>query len=378
MRPFHRHPLFWPVVLVAWTIPALFSAGIVVEHSLETGTSIALGRAFLLNAPVWYSWAILTPLVLFLADRLPLAGPRAWRNAALHVPLAFGFALVHVVASTIGLREVIPEMAAMPWRDALLDTLGYAMEYDLMIYGALLAVSHALAALRGSRESEIRQAALEAELAEASLTTLRTRLQPRYLFETLAAIEERMAVDVQDARRLVARLAALLRHTLDAERAREVSLAEELVGLDLYLDVERERLAAPIDLDVIVDDAALEAMVPGLVLQPLAEPAMSRAGDGRAPRRIGIEMRRDGERLVVQVTTDASDGDGEGSDRIAEMRRRIETLYRGAATLEHVRVNGCSGWRLALPYRVASPRVRARHRPLHVTAREGDREGLPI
>ena len=77
---------------------------------------------------------------------------------------------------------------------------------------------------------------------EARLASLESRLQPHFLFNTLNAISALIQEDPDHAERMVERLAALLRFSLDATGRGVVPLADELKIVTDYLEIERTRL----------------------------------------------------------------------------------------------------------------------------------------
>jgi LytS/YehU family sensor histidine kinase len=172
---------------------------------------------------------------------------------------------------------------------------------------------------------------LETELARAQLQALRTQLQPHFLFNTLHAISSLMDEDVRAARRMIARLADLLRTTLDTRDQQEVTLLRELETLQLYLDIERERFSDRLRVDLMVHPETLEARVPNLMLQPLVENAIRH---GIAPLHAGgqitVSAARDEESLVLSVEDDgAGAGAGQPPEGVGlrNTRARLARLY---------------------------------------------------
>ena len=73
----------WTVIAL-WSIPALLSTLETVTFTRLAGHEIAPWRAFVAEAPQWYGWALLTPLIARLGERFPLRRPLRWRNLAVH------------------------------------------------------------------------------------------------------------------------------------------------------------------------------------------------------------------------------------------------------------------------------------------------------
>jgi two-component sensor histidine kinase len=117
---------------------------------------------------------------------------------------------------------------------------------------------------------------------EAQLKMLRYQLNPHFLFNTLNAIST-LILDNENrlANHAVTRLSEFLRYTLDQDPMKKVTLRQELEALDLYLGTERLRFAERLRLEYAVDEAAMDALVPSLLLQPLLENSLKYAVSSR-------------------------------------------------------------------------------------------------
>jgi len=196
--------------------------------------------------------------------------------------------------------------------------------------------------LRSRREQAIQ---LTNQLTEARLDALRRQLDPHFLFNTLNAIASLVERDPRGVRRMIARLGDLLRHSFEGGEEPEVTLRRELALLDLYVDIVKVRFQDRLTVDVHVDDAVLDALVPQFILQPLVENAVKHGVERRTEGgSVSVEGLRDGDALVLRVINDAP---GEASLTVASpttrkgvgvrnTRARLEQLYgnRQRFTLE--------------------------------------------
>jgi two-component system, LytTR family, sensor kinase len=156
-----------------------------------------------------------------------------------------------------------------------------------------------------------REAALKAQALaqEAQLKMLRYQLNPHFLFNTLNAISTLILDnDNRTANQTVMRLSDFLRYTLDQDPMKTVTLRNEIEALNLYLNTERLRFGERLRLEFAIEDAALEACVPSLLLQPLIENAVKYAvSPSESGGTIRIEARLRGTMLELTV---ADDGPG--------------------------------------------------------------------
>jgi two-component system, LytTR family, sensor kinase len=166
---------------------------------------------------------------------------------------------------------------------------------------------------------------------EAQLKMLRYQLNPHFLFNTLNAIST-LILDNENrlANHAVARLSEFLRYTLDQDPMKKVTLRQELEALDLYLGTERLRFGERLRLEYAVDEPAMAALVPSLLLQPLLENSLKYAVSSREQGgRVRIQGRRDADWLELSVTDDGPglrEGAPGGERRGVGLRNTAERL----------------------------------------------------
>ncbi len=126
--------------------------------------------------------------------------------------------------------------------------------------------------LQDQREATLRAVTLA---QEAQLKMLRYQLNPHFLFNTLNAIST-LILDNENrtANQAVMRLSEFLRYTLDQDPMKKVTLRQEIEAMNLYLTTEKLRFGDRLRLEFAVEERALEALVPSLLLQPLIENAV--------------------------------------------------------------------------------------------------------
>lgn len=116
---------------------------------------------------------------------------------------------------------------------------------------------------------------------EAQLKMLRYQLNPHFLFNTLNAISTLILdKDTQLANSMVMKLSRFLRYSLDNDPMQQITVAEEVESLKLYLDIEEVRFGERLTLHFAISDAAQKALMPSLLLQPLVENSIKYAVSG--------------------------------------------------------------------------------------------------
>lgn len=159
---------------------------------------------------------------------------------------------------------------------------------------------------------------LEAQATAAQLAMLRYQLNPHFLFNTLNSISTLVLLkQTEPANAMLTRLSSFLRHTLIAEPGSQVTLAQEIETLQLYLDIERMRFEERLRTHFAIEDAALQAQLPAMLLQPLVENAIKYAVSPQEEgARISLSARVIGDRLRLMV-----EDTGPGADDPARFGR---------------------------------------------------------
>ena len=284
----------------------------------------------------WIGWLLLAPVVFYLARRFPVERPQAGRNLLIHV--LFGT----LTASLHGFIYFLMEWGTSELDDASLSRGQLAMLYTtknlvfgVLVYGSLVSLSHGIEYYRRYKERELRATQLLAQLSRAELEVLKMQLQPHFLFNTLHAISALIRPDPDAADRIITRLGDLLRMSLQSNGMQEVPLRAELDFVEKYADIQRTRFRDRLSIRVEADAAALDAMVPSLILQPLVENSIRHGVEAREQAaRITVDAERRGDRLRLSVTDNGPGfpdyvltplpGRGLG---LANTRARLAALY---------------------------------------------------
>src|SRR6204780_2672032 len=207
--------------------------------------------------------------------------------------------------------------------------------YLLLCWSALYFGIKYYESLQIQREAVLKATALA---QEAQLKMLRYQLNPHFLFNTLNAIST-LILDNQNriANHAVTRLAEFLRYTLDQDPMKKVTLRKEMESLDLYLNTERLRFGERLRLEYAIEESALEALMPSLILQPIIENAVKHA---ISPRKDGGSIRIEGrtraamlELAVIDDGPGMRDGAVPGAGRgvgLRNTRERLAVLYGGS------------------------------------------------
>jgi LytS/YehU family sensor histidine kinase len=180
---------------------------------------------------------------------------------------------------------------------------------------------------------ELNASELREQVTRAQLGALKMQLQPHFLFNTLNAMMGMVRTgEVQQAERALSRFSDLLRAVLDDMDAQEVTLERELNFLRLYLSIEQMRFSDRLVVRIEADPDVLDAAVPHMGLQPVAENAVRHGISCRvAGGSIDVRAARVGSRLHITVR-DTGGGARAGSPAgrglgLSNLRARLKQLH---------------------------------------------------
>ena len=304
-----RNVLFWTLHAAGWAAYGIsqYFGALLYEKPASYARVIAVSAAagFVLSAPMRYIYR-----------RLWDRDPRTLIIGVLATSYVTGLALRIVINYSYKLF-VDPD-----WRaQTLFELFGGALSstYLLLCWSLAYFGIKFYESQRRQEEGMLKAVALA---QEAQLKMLRYQLNPHFLFNTLNAIST-LILDNENrkANHAVTRLSEFLRYTLDQDPMKKVTLRQEIEALNLYLGTERLRFGERLRLEYAIEEPALAALVPSLLLQPLVENALKYAVSPReAGGLVRIEGRvRDG-RLELAVI---DDGPGLRMDTPAGERRGV-------------------------------------------------------
>jgi two-component system LytT family sensor kinase len=331
-----RLALIWGI----WTIVALFFSTQVYMMYYSENQPIPYAKAFFVQASACYLWALVTPLVLWLARRYRIDRHNWQKKVLLHIGLSI------VLSSALIVIHFVIYMIIVGRTNRL--TLFWAFDYLypnldrwLLVYWFIFLMSQALNYYHSFREGELKASRLRTQLAQSQLEALKMQVHPHFLFNTLHSISALLSKDTDAARKMISRLGDFLRLTLESGGAMEVSLQQELEFLNGYLEIERVRFKDRLTTTIQVDPEVLNVLVPNLILQPIVENAMRHAIARTNAGQVDITaVRRNG---VVRIEV-KDNGPGIGETKtlgrasrglgLANTQARLTGLYGSSARFE--------------------------------------------
>ncbi|HKU77162.1 MAG TPA: histidine kinase [Pyrinomonadaceae bacterium] len=269
----------WLIIVAVWAILGLIYAGPIYFEGEAEGMGHSAWRIFGWGILTYLAWGPLTPVIVWLARKFSLVGETWRRSLAVHLPaflLIWGghSAVAAIIYAAIQPFDNMGEGPTDFWT-TFFSRLKVSFVSDLLIYGGVIGICYALDYYRKYREREVLATRLEAQLAQAQLESLRMQLHPHFLFNTLNGIVGLVRDNKnQTAVSMLVGLSDLLRHALDHSSKHEIELKEEIDFIKLYLSIQQMRFSDRLRIQYDIHPGTTRALVPNLILQPLAENAL--------------------------------------------------------------------------------------------------------
>ncbi len=346
----HRHLRDTP--LPQWVALVNPLVDITAVTAILAGYAFAEPGALALKSPIFLAYFVI------LAAR-PIASSTRKAAAAATLVVVEYATLVSVLV--LGGRVPVTDSPIIASGSAAVSFLDEGAKVLLLIVAGAIATYatswHERLAETYYRESQERED-LRVALAQAQLRSLRLQLNPHFLFNTMNGIVALISSDARSAERMLTGLSDFLRLSLHNAGEQEVPLEREIQLLERYVMIQQLRFQDRLEISIAVDPAANRALVPNLLLQPLAENSIRH---GLGPRACGGRLEINAERVGDSVRLAVID-DGVGCGLtgpnqlpqgigLSNIREQLERLYGDLHTFEVITApNAGFAIRISIPY----------------------------
>ena len=220
---------------------------------------------------------------------------------------------------------------------------------NLMIFGILMLtwnmIYFCIHYFNNWNQAELEKWKLAAEMKDAQLGSLKSQINPHFVFNTLNNIRSLILEDQEKARDMLLNFSDLFRYALKNTDQSKVNLKEELNIVDQYLELLSIQYEDKLQYKINVDDGLEDMELPPMMLQLLVENAVKH----------GISQFKEGGNILIDIEhsqsfmnihvrntgnlkTSASLGDKLGVG-LENIRKRLDLIYNGKANLQMKEVN---------------------------------------
>jgi sensor histidine kinase YesM len=299
-----------------------------------------LAQLRFLITKLWLPWAILSPVVVFLARRFPLSPSNWLPRLGLHVVflLALSLLQVSILSYHYHFFETMPEtmLSYRPWQH--MGHFLFGDEFLLMhiiVYTVFIASFNLRNFYAEAKQRELEASILNQQLSESKLHALRMQINPHFLFNTLNVISVLVQKENKTkAAKLLEQLSAFFRQTLEESELQWVPLRKELDIVEQYLAIEQARFAERLNVQLSCEAEVEPISIPSMILQPIVENAVRHGiGEKEESGTVSVVCKRSGGRLFIQIEDDGAGCDFSDSNKITfgigikNVQQRLAQMY---------------------------------------------------
>lgn len=250
-----------------WIVVGILNT-VILLYFYDFGIAIAILESFIFNAifalmgigiwyPVYYTDIEKNKIINFLTNHLA--------SSSLAVGLWLWLSYI-ILSNTFSVDDTYISYLnnAIPWRIGL-GFIFYALMalvYYLQIYYQIF------------KEKLLRESELKTLVKESQLNSLKSQINPHFLFNSLNSISSLTMVSPERAQDMVINLSDFLRYSLSNKNEALTSFKKELQNIDRYLHIEKIRFGDRLNVERQINEPCLRFYLPGLILQPLMENAV--------------------------------------------------------------------------------------------------------
>ncbi len=183
----------------------------------------------------------------------------------------------------------------------------------------------------------------ENTVKELELKTIKSHINPHFIFNSLNSIRALVDENPQRARKAITELSNILRSSMQVEKMETVPLHKELDIVKDYLALEQMRFEERLKVELKIDEDTLQQPVPPMMLQTLVENAIkhgvSKSINGGFVK-ICSDFKGDNHELVVQNSGQLNGSINNDGFGIKSAEDRLRFLYHGKARFQIKNVDG--------------------------------------
>ena len=212
----------------------------------------------------------------------------------------------------------------------------------LLVWNMLYYIYHYV---ERNRTQELDTLRLEAVVKSLELKTIKSHINPHFIFNALNSIRALVDENPERARTAITELSNILRSSMQAEKMETVPLRQELDIVRDYLALEHMRFEERLQIEMDIDEDTLNQPIPPMMLQTLVENAIkhgiSKHINGGTIKIIS-DFKEDHHELIVRNsgTLNGYANNNKEGFGIKSTQDRLNLLYQGKANFEIRDISG--------------------------------------
>jgi hypothetical protein len=314
-----------------------------IADALQRGEQGLTWQPWLWTFASVYGYNILSPFLIHCCEIWPLSKEQLLKTAVklalFYIPFTLFFITFNIGLRHIGYLLIEGSLFHVGNNAAeVFDKYIYWFTKSFLVYLIFALITYTKIYYDNLQKEQLRVANLKNELQKVRMQTLRSQLQPHFLFNTLNLISGTLYQDAKKADAIIKRLEGLLHYSLATEQKNTVSLKEEMQVMISYLDIAKLRFGDRLFTTVTIAPETNNLMIPAMLLQPLLENAIKYGIEpSDETGEIALTTSLQNDELLIKITNPwhqrrvQQESFGIG---LSNTKNRLALLYQGQASVD--------------------------------------------
>jgi hypothetical protein len=333
-----RH-VSWRVIGTTLAITVALDAWLVFDIAYQIGTKLPGVEGFV-------SGAIINLLMAFCIMFTTLVADESVARGAKRLPAYAWAVAIGSAAATLAQWEVHQWLHLRTWNDVpdisreVAITQPAFVFFEYLIWGSIIVFIYvnrrtALLATARMNAAQVQRADAQRRTLESRLQALQARVEPQFLFNTLAQVRALYESDPAKGGQMLGDLIVYLRAALPHLRDSTSTLEQELKLVGAYLNIMQVRLGGRLAFDIDAPQSAHSARMPAMILLPLLDQALT---DRLLSSDIGVTIRIAAHTAAGKLCVEIADSGGAfaagvPSGDLRDIQERLHALYGDTGSL---------------------------------------------
>ncbi|MCW8090998.1 sensor histidine kinase [Alteromonas sp. ASW11-130] len=301
---------FWIANIFIW-LSIHFVFALIQHHALAfTSNPVDLVTVWWKLLPWFGNWIWMTFIIFKLVDlneRINASGFKRWMLNL--IPLVILIPIYWLLSVTM--RAFIDDKSITTIPDSLLRVLSNSALLDVFIYLGVLGMAMGIRFYQHAINKQVELNRIGNLLIKEQLKSLRSQLNPHFLFNTLNTIVSLIRLKREsEAIQAITQLSQMLRKILENKDNSNASVKDEIVFINSYLAIQKMRFSNTLNINVMVDESCMDIVIPNMLLHPLVENAIQHGSQlQETVNNFHMSITHNNGMLIVTLTNNVGDSD---------------------------------------------------------------------
>lgn len=265
-RFYNKSMIIW-IIAVGLVFPLYY----VIKVFAVTGDVNAIGNIIRGHLPDFLC-SLLISFILFTSNTLIYGySCKAFPHPSQQLNRLFLFIIISLITSNLlAIGVVLIVYPGGNSRESIFQLVTFITIITLIVSLVMLLLN----AFEMWKRSIVEKELIEKENVRSQLESLRTQINPHFLFNSLNALQSLIETDPQKSKEFIQQLAKVYRYVLEHKNELVVELKEEMEFIESYIYLNKIRFGVNLEFSANLQSADMDKFIPPLTLQILIENAI--------------------------------------------------------------------------------------------------------